>query len=142
MIIAFLWINEIALFLSAFVYTTTQERKFDFNKRVFLSAAVFCVLSFNMNALLISNIIEASIFIRAVWYGILVLMMKFCWEIKWSYALYFSIWSFVIWQLLYEFWYMLLNFAGISATERFGFVAVGNILVFTIRKNKKQKEDK
>lgn len=132
MMYTLVWINEAALFFSIFVYTFTQLRREDFGRRMAVTAVVYAVIIMAVNAMLINEVIKADIYLRMFWYLMVVLVLKFCWEVKWSYAFYFGMWAFVSWQLLCGIWQQIMVIAHISISHTPFTAAAGNILVFAV----------
>lgn len=100
MINIFYLINEIALFFSIFVYSSTQLRHENFSRRIAVALSGYLVMIATINLGLLNNVLKYDIYLRLARYSAVVLIMKYCWEIRWSYAAYYSIWSFISWQLL------------------------------------------
>lgn len=130
MIKLFFWLNETALLVSAFIFTGLQEKRDNFIKRIIASAALFTLVSSQLLMLISNNIIDAGIAVRLSWFLMLVLVSKFCWKIKWSCAFYYSMWSFITWQLLYELWYMIVSVSRIDPLNLPS--VIGNVVIFII----------
>lgn len=126
------WSFEIAFFIGGIVYAYTNERRENFMQRLLGCMVIYAGFFAVVNQFHLDSMIGIRIVIRALGFGMLILLQYFCWEISWSSAIYHSIWAFMSWQLMYELW------IGISGIGNGVFVRniesylLGVILVFVI----------
>ena len=106
----FYLINEVALFFSVFVYSATQLRHENFSKRITVAWTGYTLMILALNFVMTTGAIKADIYLRMGRYMVVVLILKYCWEVRWSYAFYYGIWSFTTWQLLHGLWQCFSNF--------------------------------
>lgn len=96
------WIYQFAFWLSGIVFTLPMEKRESFQRRIgisgiaaFLCAAVIIIVP-------AENTFLTEAFWRLVSCMILVLLLKSCWDISWSVAVYNMIWGVSIWQVVVE----------------------------------------
>ena len=128
----FYWINVLGLLTGAIVYAKSMEQREGFRKRIIVSTLGYLILSQILNLLFANSIINASVLLRMVWYGIIVLFLYTCWNISKSVALYYGIWGFMSWQLLYELWIMICSILELNRDVSIAVEFIGNISVFGI----------
>lgn len=130
--VLFYWLNVMALWIGTMVYAQTMERREHFYVRVAANTFLYTLLSGVLNILLKNSVIDADISIRIIWYLVTVFFLYVCWRISWSIALYYSIWGFMSWQLLYEFWIMLGSIIRQSYELSDVMNMIGNISIFVL----------
>lgn len=126
----FYLINEIALFAGALVFTVSQEKREGFATRLAVAAGIYAVFTALLNTWVFTVHITAGVAVRMLWYVLLALIIFYCWEVKWSFAFYHAMWSFMTWQLLYELWMFAVSFTGVTRETLTMYYAVSNIMVF------------
>lgn len=132
MLRTYMWINELALFASAFVFTFTQLQREYFKRRAAIALALYAFCAMVLNGFLIHEQISGGIIVRLLWYLWIVLIIRSCWEVKWVYAFYYAMWSVLLWQLSYELWQIIAEVAGIDAWQPAVGVLLGNLLVYVV----------
>lgn len=96
------WIYQFAFWMSGVVFTLPMEKKENFGRRIGFScvATIIC-------AIIIGIVPGDHTFLtEAVWRlfscTVLIVILKSCWEISWSVAVYNMIWGVSIWQIVVE----------------------------------------
>lgn len=96
------WIYQFAFWLSGIVFTLPMEKRENIQRRIgisgiaaFLCAAVIIIVP-------AENTFLTEVFWRLVSCTLMVLLLKSCWDISWSVAVYNMIWGVSIWQVVVE----------------------------------------
>lgn len=106
------WIYQITFWSSALSISYTMERRDDFWRRFWLCMAVqsfinvvFYLVLFNFNTGL-----GAEIVMRLLSASLMIVLLRYCWKLTNTMAVYNAVWAIAIWQMLKELW----NLAEIS----------------------------
>ena len=102
MILEYYWIYYIAFCVSGIIFTLPMEKREGFRKKL----AIFWVLSFLFGVLTLhlpnANVILLEAIFMALGCGMSTLMLRSCFEISWSVAVYNMVWGISVWEVVIE----------------------------------------
>lgn len=131
MSIAYRWIVGAALWLGGIIYVSTMERREEFKKCFIFCTAIFFAMGGTLGTLSVGMKDWMEVGFRLAGFCYLIYFLHTCWNITWSVAAYYAIWSYMSWQLLYEIWMMMesIGEAFFLQREIAGYVICGIVFV-------------
>lgn len=126
------WICEIALLISSIIYMRTLERRERFWMRVLVDATFYLVLVGLLNLLPWTVTSGWGILMQMLFFLFLIHFLHSGWILSYKDAVYYTIWAFVVWQLLYELTMFIFWVVGRQWVIRLPLIWLIQILVFFV----------
>mgnify|MGYP007067131225 FL=1 len=99
-----IWICELAFLAGGILYGCRKQRRESFLLRFLCCVAGMVCFFFMVNTFMKKYQEPLGIFFWLFGFVLIIVFLYLCWEISWSAAVYDSIWTFLLWQLMYELW--------------------------------------
>ena len=102
MILEHYWIYFIAFFVSGIIFTLPMEKREGFQKKIticFLTIVLFGAVVLHLPK---GNVIVLEAIFMALGCALNTIMLRICWEISWSVAVYNMVWGISLWEVVIE----------------------------------------
>ncbi|MBQ8857369.1 MAG: GHKL domain-containing protein [Lachnospiraceae bacterium] len=102
MILDYYWTYFAAFFLSGIIFTLPMEKREGFQKKITLFVLVNTLLGVLILHIPEGNVIVQEAVFMALGCALQVIMLRTCWEISWSVAVYNMVWGVSLWEIVVE----------------------------------------
>ena len=98
------WILQGLFWSAGAVFSNSSEKREKFAARIIVVGICAFILSLLFQFVFWNGTVQVEYIARAISMFLMVFFVYFCWDLKFSMAVYNSIWAVIVWQMLLEAW--------------------------------------